>query len=215
MLLESANRLNIQVSILDKENAPAKQIQAHDDHIPGSFKSSEDIRKLAQKSDVLTIEIEHVDANMLEQLQEQRHRDQQIEIHPSPVTIKTIQDKFIQKKHLRDYHVPVADFVGLKDGSEQELKEVATTAFGYPFMLKSRTDAYDGRGNFAVMSEAHVQEASKALSGRPLYAERWVSEFSLKLRSLRSHLDWNIQRCGHMISPLRNLHPFSAPGRSP
>lgn len=174
MLLESSNRLNIQVSILDKENSPAKQIQAHDDHVHGSFKNSEDIRKLAQRSDILTIEIEHVDADMLEQLQEQRHKDQAIEIHPSPVTIKTIQDKLMQKQHLRGYHVPVADFIGLKDSSEKELKEIAARAFGYPFMLKSRTDAYDGRGNFPVMSESQVVEASKALSSRPLYAERWI-----------------------------------------
>lgn len=173
MVLESANRLNIQVSILDKENSPAKQIQAHDDHVPGSFKNSEDIRKLAQKSDILTIEIEHVDADMLEQLQEQRHKDQAIEIHPSPLTIKTIQDKFVQKQHLRGYQVPVADFVGLKDGSEKTLREVGAS-FGYPFMLKSRTDSYDGRGNFPVMSESQNPEASRALSGRPLYAERWA-----------------------------------------
>ena len=51
---------------------------------------------------------------------------------------------------------------------------------GYPFMLKSRTDAYDGRGNFAVMSESSVPAAVKALANRPLYAERWAS-FKMEL----------------------------------
>jgi len=173
MLLESANRLNIQVSILDKENAPAKQIQAHDDHVPGSFKNSEDIRKLAQKSDILTIEIEHVDADILDQLQEQRHKERPIEIHPTPLTIKTIQDKLVQKQHLQSFDIPVAPFIGLKDGSVEELKKVGST-YGYPFMLKSRTNAYDGRGNFPVMDESQIDEASKALSDRPLYAEGWA-----------------------------------------
>src|SRR5579871_1134971 len=42
-------------------------------------------------------------------------------------------------------------------------------------MLKSRTDAYDGRGNFAVMSDSSVSMAAKALENRPLYAEQWMS----------------------------------------
>jgi phosphoribosylaminoimidazole carboxylase len=64
MLVEAANRLNIQVNILDSANAPAKQISAHDGHIDGSFKRKEDIRKLAGSCDVLTVEIEHVDADV-------------------------------------------------------------------------------------------------------------------------------------------------------
>jgi len=57
---------------------------------------------------------------------------------------------------------------------------VAGNLLCYPFMLKSRTDAYDGRGNFAVMSESSVSAAAKALANRPLYAERWAP-FKLKL----------------------------------
>ena len=41
-------------------------------------------------------------------------------------------------------------------------------------MLKSRTEAYDGRGNFPVRSEADFSQAAKALGDQPLYAERWV-----------------------------------------
>jgi phosphoribosylaminoimidazole carboxylase len=174
MLLESANRINIDVVILDKENSPAKQIQAHDQHVSGSFKNAEDIRKLAEKSNVLTIEIEHVDADMLQDLEKQQHGDHQIEIHPSPTTIKIIQDKYVQKQHLRSHDITVVDFVGLRSGSETEMKEVVGNLLGYPFMLKSRTDAYDGRGNFAVMSESSVSMAAKTLTNRPLYAERWA-----------------------------------------
>jgi phosphoribosylaminoimidazole carboxylase len=60
------------------------------------------------------------------------------------------------------------------------MKEVAGIMLDYPFMLKSRTDAYDGRGNFAVMSESSVPAAAKILANRPLYAERWAS-FKMEL----------------------------------
>jgi phosphoribosylaminoimidazole carboxylase len=41
-------------------------------------------------------------------------------------------------------------------------------------MLKSRTLAYDGRGNFVLRELSQVPEALAALGNRPLYAEKWV-----------------------------------------
>jgi phosphoribosylaminoimidazole carboxylase len=64
MLMEAANRLNIQLNILDAENAPAKQISAHAGHITGSFKDAAQIQKLAESCDVITVEIEHVDTEV-------------------------------------------------------------------------------------------------------------------------------------------------------
>nr|VWO96586.1 Phosphoribosylaminoimidazole carboxylase (EC (AIR carboxylase) (AIRC) [Ganoderma boninense] len=41
-------------------------------------------------------------------------------------------------------------------------------------MLKSRTLAYDGRGNFVLNDLSQAEEAIAALGGRTLYAEKWV-----------------------------------------
>jgi phosphoribosylaminoimidazole carboxylase len=41
-------------------------------------------------------------------------------------------------------------------------------------MMKSRTLAYDGRGNYVVNSAADIPGAMKALGGKPLYIERWA-----------------------------------------
>lgn len=60
MLIEAANRLNIQVNVLDAAASPAKQISAHDGHIEGSFKDAAAVKKLAQSCDVVTVEIEYV-----------------------------------------------------------------------------------------------------------------------------------------------------------
>lgn len=48
--------------------------------------------------------------------------------------------------------------------------------YGYPFMLKSRTLAYDGRGNAKVASSDAAAAAVEALGGfeHGLYAERWA-----------------------------------------
>ena len=49
--------------------------------------------------------------------------------------------------------VDVADSVDLEGKGVEGLKEVGAS-YGYPYMLKSKTEAYDGRGNFVVKSEA-------------------------------------------------------------
>ncbi|KAH8803120.1 phosphoribosyl-aminoimidazole carboxylase [Xylogone sp. PMI_703] len=173
MLMEAANRLNIQMNILDVDNAPAKQISAHDSHITGSFKDTESLRKLAKVSDVLTAEIEHVDTYGLEEVASE------VKVEPSWRSIRIIQDKFQQKEHLSKYDIPQADYRELRSGSEEELAEIGKE-LGYPLMLKSKTGAYDGRGNYAVKTKEDVKPALEALKGRPLYAERWA-HFKMEL----------------------------------
>lgn len=171
MLAEAANRLNIRLVVLDKEGAPAKKITYHDSHIAGSFKDEADIQKLADVSDVLTIEIEHVDASMLERMEQKG-----MKVEPKARTIATIQDKYLQKLHLINAGVAVAESIPLEEGSEDELHNVGGT-FGYPFMLKTRKDAYDGRGNFPIKDVKDIPAAVKALGGRgegSLYAEKWA-----------------------------------------
>jgi phosphoribosylaminoimidazole carboxylase len=139
MLMESANRLNIKMNILDADSAPAKQISAHDDHVTGSFKDRESLRKLAASCDILTTEIEHVDTYALEEV------SSKVKVEPSWQTIRTIQDKFTQKEHLAQFKIPMAEHCELRSNTSEELASIGKE-LGYPLMLKSKTQAYDGRG---------------------------------------------------------------------
>ena len=47
------------------------------------------------------------------------------------------------------HRIPVARSVPLNDNSISELEELGE-GLGYPLMLKSRTEPYDGRDNFAI-----------------------------------------------------------------
>jgi phosphoribosylaminoimidazole carboxylase len=173
MLIEAANRLNIQVNILDVAASPAKQISAHNGHITGSFKDAAAVKELAQSCDVVTVEIEHVDTQMLEEVAGS------VVVEPSWKTLRIIKDKFAQKGYLKEHGVDVADSVELEGASEDAIKAVGNK-YGYPFMLKSKTEAYDGRGNFVVKTEADATKAKEVLGDRPLYAERWA-DFRLEL----------------------------------
>lgn len=168
MFLEAANRLNIQVNILDAAKSPAKQISNHDGHLEGSFKDPEAIEKLSKTCDVVTVEIEHVDTHILEKI------SSQVAVEPSWQTIRKIQDKYAQKEHLQEHNVATAVSIPLSGATKEDLQK-AGDQIGFPFMLKSRTEAYDGRGNFPVKSSSDFDAALKALGSRPLYAEKWAN----------------------------------------
>lgn len=185
MFVEAASRLNVEVHLLDVGlEAPAKQILASSNHIDGAFNDADKIRQLASSVDVLTVEIEHVNASALQDVLDGGLVK---EVHPTPSTIKLIQDKYNQKKFLVAGGVPVADFLAV--GPENELgdsssvKKLQTQGvldagknFGYPLMVKSRTQAYDGKGNYVVKTEKEAGDAVESLGAgsRGLYAERWT-----------------------------------------
>ncbi|KAI8926282.1 AIR carboxylase-domain-containing protein [Entophlyctis helioformis] len=118
MLTEAANRLNVPVAILDSAHNPAAQISAPADarHVVGSFKDPAKIRELAAVSGVLTVEIEHVDADALAAVEAETG----VPVHPSPKTIRIIQDKYLQKTHIAAHApaVPIAPFRDIGDAIE-------------------------------------------------------------------------------------------------
>jgi phosphoribosylaminoimidazole carboxylase len=187
MLTEAAHRMNLKIAVLDSEDAPAKQINARHPHVHGSFTDPNAVRELARQCDILTIEIEHVNTEVLEEIaevgveitQEGQISRRRVEVQPNWRTIRIIQDKYLQKQHLRSLGVSTAESVALSANSVEALAE-AGKSLGYPLMLKSRTLAYDGRGNFPVRSPSDMPAALKALGERPLYAEKWI-EFAREI----------------------------------
>ncbi|KAL1306634.1 hypothetical protein AAFC00_005312 [Neodothiora populina] len=171
MFVEAANRLNIQVNILDAAKSPAKQISSHEGHIEGSFKDPQSINALAKTCDVITVEIEHVDTYVLEKIAKENSN---LAVEPSWQTIRMIQDKYAQKEHFQKNDVATATSMALQDATTEQLQLVADK-YGLPYMLKSRTEAYDGKGNYVVKSADDFAGALDALGSRPLYAEKWAN----------------------------------------
>ncbi len=165
MLAEAAHKLGFQVAILEStEDCPARK--AADTFILGSFKDKEKILELANVADYVTFEIESANAEALDELVAKG-----IDVNPGPGILKIIKDKFKQKTYLREHEIPVADFA-LIETQEDCIRQAEL--FGYPFLLKARFDAYDGRGNYVVRNESDIPIAFEKLSKSPLYAERFV-----------------------------------------
>ena len=200
-MTEAAHRLGVRIVVLDKVNAPAKQINANARHVDGSFTDPGAVRELAMQCDVLTVEIEHVDTDVLEDLASGTDTrpdwrlvpGTKIEVQPSWRTVRVIQDKYHQKEHLIDQGISTAKSIPIENNCDADLED-AGAQLGYPFMLKSRTEAYDGRGNYPVKAPTNIREALATLKDRPLYAERWA-HFSTELAVIvvKTHNDANAQ----------------------
>ncbi|TPX30362.1 phosphoribosylaminoimidazole carboxylase [Synchytrium microbalum] len=175
MTAEVANRMNVTVAVLDAALSPATLIVSQAPHVTGDFRDAPSILELAKSCNILTVEIEHVDCDALDAAVAQIG----VPVQPTPATIRIIQDKMLQKQHLAKHGIPIAPFVDIGlDGGVEGVK-AAGVEVGYPFMLKSRTLAYDGRGNAVVKSPEDIPAAVKSLGGgasqgRALYAEKWV-----------------------------------------
>jgi 5-(carboxyamino)imidazole ribonucleotide synthase len=167
MLTESAKKMPEHISkiiVLDPtENCPAAQVGA--EQIIADFKDEKAIQELAEKSDIITYEIESGNSDVLKSV------ESKAEINPSPETLKMIQDKFLQKTFLSENKIPVPEFI--KISSMDDLQQ-GLTKFGYPALLKARRDAYDGRGNFKVDSPEDMQKAFDYFKGQNVMLEKFV-----------------------------------------
>lgn len=144
MMTPDAKRLGFEVTVVDPTpNCPAKQVGA--EQIVAPLTDEVATRQLAENSDFLTFEIEHVNTDVLCEL-----RANGVEVNPSPETLDIIKDKSKQKQFLRSAGIPTADFAVVND--KRHILEVAHE-FSYPFLLKSRFGGYDGRGNAVIKSE--------------------------------------------------------------
>ncbi len=161
MLTEAALPLGFEVTVIDPaENCPAAQAGAKQIEAPLTDPSA--IQELADEGDVVTWEIEHINAEALMSLD--------IPVEPSPHTLQLIQDKLHQKDMLSKGGIPVADFTAIYD--EGALAD-AFHAFGN-VIVKTRTGGYDGRGNLMVASMTDWPQIKATFGEQPLYAEKVV-----------------------------------------
>jgi 5-(carboxyamino)imidazole ribonucleotide synthase len=90
MLTLAAKPLGFHVVVLNTSpNSPASRVGAEE--IIGDLYDAEALRKLAERVDHITAEIEHLNAEALEALAATGKP-----VHPAPATIKLIQDKYLQ-----------------------------------------------------------------------------------------------------------------------
>lgn len=148
MLIQQAMDWNLRTRVLDKdENAPCKKIA--DRFVNGSYADRDVVYEFGKECTVVTVEIEHVNVQALEDLEKEG-----IRVCPSSGILKIVQDKGLQKMFYRENEIPTADFF-LVENREQVMKYKNEC----PFYQKLRRLGYDGRGVKWLPNEATLHSA--------------------------------------------------------
>ncbi|OYU97282.1 MAG: 5-(carboxyamino)imidazole ribonucleotide synthase [Bacteroidetes bacterium B1(2017)] len=149
MLIEESARLNLHFNILEaEENCPCAAFA--NTFIKGSLMDEAKIRELAEISDVLTYEIEHVNTAALLKLEEEGKT-----IIPSPRILQLIQDKGLQKEFYAKHEIPSGKFFLVN--TKSEWARLIPLLGSEKFVAKTRTGGYDGKG-VAILNSAEMLE---------------------------------------------------------
>ncbi len=149
MMLYETRKFDIQTRVLDSSPDAPSRIAA-DIFEQGDLMDFDTVYTFGQKVDVLTFEIENVNVDALEKLESEGKI-----VYPSSATLRNINDKGIQKQFYKDNKIPTSAFKVFKN--KDELNEALTRKeLKYPFVWKSCTGGYDGKGVSMIESAEDV-----------------------------------------------------------
>ncbi|WP_196885362.1 5-(carboxyamino)imidazole ribonucleotide synthase [Aureivirga sp. CE67] len=146
MLLSETQKYDVFTSILDA-SADAPCAKFCNEFVQGSLMDFDTVYNFGKTVDVLTIEIEHVNIEALEQLEKEGKT-----IYPQPNVLKTIQNKGNQKDFYTKNNIPTAPYKRY-----ETVEELKNDSHEFPFVWKSTQFGYDGTGVKVVRTAADLE----------------------------------------------------------
>ena len=139
MLLAETHKYDIYTAILDNDkNVPCSEICNRFEI--GNLLDYEAVYAFGKTVDLLTIEIENVNIDALDQLEKEG-----LPIFPKPQNLRIIQSKARQKHFYIDHQIPTAPFYHF--AYLEELKHsIEHSTLEFPFVWKAARFGYDGNG---------------------------------------------------------------------
>ncbi len=163
MLALAGYPLGIDCTLLDTApDSPGAQVA---ETVLGELGDPTALAKLADRADVVTLEIENVAVTALQALQDR------VAVLPPPAAVAAAQDRLAEKTLFRSLGIPTAEFVTIDSAADA----AAAEKLGWPAILKTRRMGYDGRGQRVVNSTAALAAAWRELGSVPSIAEAFVS----------------------------------------
>ncbi len=156
MTAMAALPLGCEVIVLERNpHSPAARLSP--DSMVGDWNHPATLREFAERCDVITLENEFVDAGALAALEQAGHP-----VFPGAACLAVTQDKLTQKQALQNVGLAVPQFRAVNSPADVVS---AANGFGWPLLLKTRRNGYDGKGNFTVRAAAEVEAGWQALGG--------------------------------------------------
>jgi 5-(carboxyamino)imidazole ribonucleotide synthase len=144
MMIQESLKYDDEIHILDPNSDCSCALISH--FTQGNFNSKEAVFNFAKEMDVVSIEIEHVSVEGLEQLE-----NEGVNVIPTSRIIKIIQQKILQKKFYQQHEIPSPEFQ-IVYSKKEKIK------MDFPFVQKLNTGGYDGKGVQVIHDENDLEK---------------------------------------------------------
>jgi 5-(carboxyamino)imidazole ribonucleotide synthase len=199
MLALAAHPMGYRVAILDPDpECPSAGLA--DAFVRGAYDDTEAALRLAATSDVVTYELEHVSATMVEAVAAR------LPVRPGMAALRANQDRLAERRFVGGLGIATAPWREVRGPAELR---AAAHDLGYPLRLKASIGGYDGRSQVRLASDDDLEPALATLDPaasegdpRPLLLEREL-DFDLELSAIAARgLDGRIAT----FPPAHNRH---------
>jgi 5-(carboxyamino)imidazole ribonucleotide synthase len=164
MLALAAREMGYRIAVMDPDpecptaSVADRQVIAGYDDVGGAL-------RLAALSDVVTYELEHVAAAVIDAV------EATVPVRPGRVPLLVTQDRIAERRFAEEHGASVAPWREVRTTTELEK---AAAELGLPIRLKATTGGYDGRSQVRVGAADKIGRALERLGrplGEPLLAE--------------------------------------------
>ncbi|WP_026915124.1 5-(carboxyamino)imidazole ribonucleotide synthase [Christiangramia portivictoriae] len=155
MMLYETRKYDIQTLVLDPSPEAPSRISC-DYFEQGDLMDYETVLQFGRKADILTFEIEGINIEALKQLESEG-----VKTYPSAATLEKIQNKAVQKEFYEKHNLPTAAFKRFPN-LELLKSDVNEQKVSLPFVWKSATGGYDGKGVSVIRTNADLDNLPDA-----------------------------------------------------
>ncbi|MFT5127948.1 MAG: 5-(carboxyamino)imidazole ribonucleotide synthase [Rhodothermales bacterium] len=161
MLALKASEWNLGIACLDSDpDAPARRACEVEQ---GDYTSYDDVVNFGSQFDLVTVETERANVDGLKELESRG-----IRVAPRSMALRVVQDKGLQRQRCVELGLPVPRFQTVAGPADLL---AASGAWRFPYIVKTRTAGYDGKGVFRITGPEDVD----GLPDLPLLIEEEVA----------------------------------------
>ena len=165
MFTESAHKMGEKVIILDPDkDCPAGKIA--DRFLNTDYLNTNSLNTIIENCDVCTTEFENIPYKTLEIL------EKKIKVYPNSNALKISQNRILEKNFMQNLKIPTTNFYEIN--SENDLSEIKNIN-DWPYIIKTSTFGYDGKGQAVVNNFSELNQAYKNLKSDSFILEKKVS----------------------------------------
>lgn len=164
MMVLEGRKMGYRFAVLDPDKH-ACAVSVCDQHIHGSWNNLNGIEKLAHMASVVTVDTEHVPWQHLDAI------TKVTPVYPKPQTLRCIQDRLSQREWILAQGLPQTSY---RPAIDVDCIKQAGDQWGYPLVIKTRTDGYDGRGQAVIHHQKDIARVWEHFSASLCIIEAFV-----------------------------------------